>query len=180
MALANSTGTAPTHSRPGTPRRLAELYREHVIEKKREPRFLIAVSYLIAIGVVRFITHSIKNHWFTFIFRDVAGSGGAHFHHFAIGILILLAVGYIAVAFNPEREGVQRTLAILFGIGAALVLDEFALWLIFKDVYWGAQGRFSVDAVLIVGSLITIIATGRGLLLEVGHDMQELFGGGKR
>lgn len=177
MAIADGAGTS--RSRPGTPRRLAELYREHVVEKGREPRFLIALSYLLAIGAVRFITHSIKNHWFGFLFHDIGGGGG-HVHHFAIGILILLAVGYIAVAFNPERTWVQRLLAVLFGIGAALIIDEFALWLIFKDVYWSAQGRTSVDAAFIVGSLVTVVATGRGLLLEMGHDLHELFGGGKR
>ncbi len=39
--------------------------------------------------------------------------------------------------------------AILFGIGAALTLDEFALWLHLEDVYWSEQGRQSIDAVIV-------------------------------
>ena len=44
-------------------------------------------------------------------------------------------------------------LAGLFGAGAALALDEFALWFHLDDVYWGDEGRKSVDAVLIAAVL---------------------------
>ena len=47
-------------------------------------------------------------------------------------------------------------MSILFGIGAALTIDEFALWLYLKDVYWTRQGRDSIDAVIIVATLLLI------------------------
>jgi hypothetical protein len=50
-------------------------------------------------------------------------------------------------------------LAVLSGVGAALTLDEFALWLRLDDVYWSREGRSSVDAVLValvVGCLLLV------------------------
>ena len=52
----------------------------------------------------------------------------------------------------PENEG--RT-GLLFGVAAALTLDEFALWFTFRDVYWQREGRLSIDAVLLFGSLLS-------------------------
>ena len=45
---------------------------------------------------------------------------------------------------------------ILYGVGAALTLDEFALWLNLANVYWSPQGRESIDAVVLFGSLLAI------------------------
>jgi hypothetical protein len=63
--------------------------------------------------------------------------------------------------------------AILFGVGAALTLDEFALFLNLRDVYWETQGRLSVDAVLIFGALLSVGIWGwpffRDVALLFGH-----------
>ena len=50
-------------------------------------------------------------------------------------------------------------MSLLFGIGAALTIDEFALWLFLKDVYWTGQGRASIDAILIVIMLLAVSFT---------------------
>ncbi|HKF80295.1 MAG TPA: hypothetical protein VKB17_05670, partial [Thermoleophilaceae bacterium] len=49
------------------------------------------------------------------------------------------------VACNSPRE----TIAVLFGVGLGLTLDEFALWLNLQDVYWSPKGRESIDAVIV-------------------------------
>jgi hypothetical protein len=54
-------------------------------------------------------------------------------------------------------------MAILYGLGAALTLDEFALWLNLRDVYWAKEGRSSIDAVILFGSLLAIGAWGAPL-----------------
>ena len=51
-------------------------------------------------------------------------------------------------------------MSILHGIGAALTLDEFALWLNLQDVYWERQGRTSIDAVILFGSFLSIAIWG--------------------
>ncbi|KAA0928598.1 hypothetical protein O4160_01620 [Rhodococcus sp. IEGM 1401] len=74
--------------------------------------------------------------------------GGQHIHHVVFGIVLMLlaGIGLIAV-YVDGSESVGAVLAAVFGIGAALVLDEFALIFYLRDVYWSEQGRTSVDAV---------------------------------
>jgi hypothetical protein len=55
-------------------------------------------------------------------------------------------------------------MSILYGVGAALTLDEFALWLNLRDVYWSAEGRSSIDAIILFGALLSASAWGAPLL----------------
>ena len=71
------------------------------------------------------------------------------------GIILLLISGYIGISFWSHNR-LRLLMAILFGVGAALTLDEFALWLFLKDVYWAQQGRDSVDAIVIGILLLTL------------------------
>ena len=91
-------------------------------------------------------------------FRDTK-VGGVHVHHHVYGIFLILVAGTIEFAYGPGAPW-QHVLAVLFGAGAALTLDEFALWLYLDDVYWTEEGRKSVDVVL--------VATLIGLLLVFG------------
>ena len=126
----------------------------------REARFLITLAFLVTFAVVRFITYAIRLHWLPFLHDNVTKSG-LHIHHFVYGILLLLPVGYVALAF-PERRGKRLILlSLLYGVAAALILDEFAIWLNLEDVYWATQGRESLDAVALVASLLLLGNTGR-------------------
>ena len=82
-----------------------------------------------------------------------------HVHHQVWGILLVLLSGLLEFRFSPDSPWTE-VLAALFGVGAALTLDEFALWFHLDDVYWGEDGRKSIDAILIGGAL------GAVLLLE--------------
>ena len=172
-----STVERPRHERPGTPQRLAYLYREHVVATGRERRLLIAASFFLTFMLVRLITHSIKDHRFSWLFHNVGSSnGGLHIHHMVFGIIGLMVAGYISIALHPSKMWALRLLAVLLGVSLALTLDEFALWLNLKDVYWQREGRESVDAVLIVGALVSISVAGRGLFSAMAHDVKTLFG----
>jgi hypothetical protein len=74
--------------------------------------------------------------------------GGVHIHHQVWGILLVLVVGLLEFRFSPQPPW-HEVLAALFGAGAALALDEFALWLHLEDVYWTQEGRKSIDAVMV-------------------------------
>jgi len=161
----------PAHLRPGTPQRLAHLYREHVMKQCREERLIIATSFLVMFGIVRFITTSIKDHRFTWLFHNVGSSGGTHIHHLVFGIFGLLIAGYIGAAFTNDRPWGRRAVAILYGVSAALTLDEFALWLTLRDVYWTPDGEKSVYAVMAVGAIVTIGVAGRGLFAAMAKDI---------
>ncbi len=71
------------------------------------------------------------------------------------GIILLLLSGFVGISFW-SNEKLRHLTAIAFGVGAALTIDEFALWLFLKDVYWEKQGRDSIDAIVITGTLILI------------------------
>jgi hypothetical protein len=165
----------PEERRPGTPQRLAYLYRTHLIHTDREDDFLIWSSFSLTFLVVRFITHSIRDKRFTRVFRNVGGGGGRHIHHLVFGISGLLVVGYIATGRHPMRAALRRVESILYGMAAALTLDEFALWLDLQDVYWAKQGRMSVDAAILTSTVMGMGVTGRGLLKGMAHDTSVLW-----
>lgn len=118
-------------------------------QARRVTQFLILVSFLITFLIARMATHLQR-----------AGiiptqTHQPYVHHLVWGIFLLLISGYIGLSFwsNPK---VRKLTAILFGVGAALTIDEFALWLYLRDVYWERQGRDSVDAVIVVATLLLI------------------------
>jgi hypothetical protein len=79
---------------------------------------------------------------------NVETSSGLHIHHLVWGILTIMLTGFLAFSFQPDSPWIE-ILAVAFGIGCGLTLDEFALWLHLEDVYWSEEGRSSVDAVII-------------------------------
>ena len=79
-----------------------------------------------------------------------------HIHHLVFGIILLLVSGLLGIGF-PTVQKINKFASVLFGIGAALTLDEFALWLNLQDVYWARQGRESIDAVIVFSALVSII-----------------------
>jgi hypothetical protein len=92
-------------------------------------------------------------------FRNVK-VGSVHVHHLVPGIIIMLVTAPVQFIIAPHGT-VRTVLACVFAAGAALTLDEFALWLHLTDVYWEAQGRKSVDAVVLVaglGTLATVVS----------------------
>ncbi len=146
-----------------------DVYRRHMGEPRRERLFLASLSFFLTFGIVRVITHSIRAGIGPF--HDIT-SGGRHIHHLVWGILLLLVTGYLwlaQVGVGTGRSSVWagRITALLFGIGSALTLDEFALWLNLADVYWSPQGRASVRAVLFFGSLLSIGFWGGPFLHEL-------------
>lgn len=127
-------------------------------DRRRVSQAVILVTFLVVFGAVRAITHLQR-----------AGvlpnqQGGLHIHHMVPGIILLLVSGYVGLSFWSS-ERLRWITAALFGAGAALTLDEFALWLFLQDVYWARQGRDSVDAVIIGVALMTMV-----FLISEAHD----------
>lgn len=95
---------------------------------------------------------------------------GLHIHHLVPGIFLILLSGYLGIAYWRNRK-LRFLMAILFGTGAALTIDEFALWLHLRDVYWAKEGRLSVDTVIIISILLLI-----AFALSERHDHREFKG----
>jgi hypothetical protein len=124
-------------------------------------------AFLLTFLATRAITWAIRNGRGPF--RDMS-MGGVHVHHQVYGIFLLLGVGAAEFTYRPDAPWVDL-LAVLFGVGAALTLDEFALWLRLDDVYWEHEGRSSVDAVLVavvVGALLLVGANPFGREADEG------------
>jgi lysyl-tRNA synthetase class 2 len=117
---------------------------------------LLLAGMLLSFGFIRFSTRMIRAEvsWWP----GNVTPGGLHIHHLVFGIVLLMLAGFLGFALQPDSPWLE-ILAVLFGIGAGLTLDEFALWLYLEDVYWAEEGRRSVDAVI----LASII--GGGLLM---------------
>jgi len=144
---------------------LSEVYRFHFRSERRERLFLASLSFLLTFAIVRGITYSIRAGIGPF--HNVS-AGGTHIHHLVWGILLLLVVGYVwLLEVGVGSSWVASLTAVLFGVGAALTLDEFALWLNLQDVYWERQGRISVDVVLIFGGLLSVGVWGGPFLREL-------------
>lgn len=143
---------------------IAHAWQTDIVDAHKQPQAVLLVSFLVTFTLVRFITHSIRAHRFTFIFRNV-GVGGTHLHHLVPGIILLIVSGYLSLALDPAFP--REPIAMFFGIGMALTLDEFALWLHLEDVYWAKEGRQSVDAVVIVATLLALGILGLGFWQDV-------------
>jgi hypothetical protein len=114
---------------------------------------------------VRGITHLIRAGIGPF--HNVS-SGGLHIHHLVWGILLLLVVGYVwLIEAGTTSSLLSSITAILYGVGAALTLDEFALWLNLQDVYWAGPGRESIDVVVIFAGLLSVGIWGAPFLREL-------------
>jgi hypothetical protein len=138
--------------------RAHELYHVHIHQTGRERLFVAAIGFYFSFAAVRVLTHAIRAGHGPFHNVEM---GGRHIHHLVWGIFLLLVVGYtwllqIGTGQGRGSRWAGRVMSFLYGLGAALTLDEFALWLNLRDVYWDREGRASIDAVLLFGSLLAI------------------------
>jgi hypothetical protein len=134
-------------------------YATDIIESGKEPAFLLTLAFLLTFGVVRLITYRIHTQRAR-LFRNVSTKGGLHVHHLVPGMVLVLISGYLGLVLTGHP--LTELLAVLFGIGAALVLDEFALWLRLADVYWEPEGRESIDAVVLASGVCLWYLLGLG------------------
>lgn len=145
---------------------LGKAVHERIRDRPRRRLFIAAVSFFLTFGGVRAVVFAILHEIPPFHFIQM---GGRHIHHLVFGIIILLLVGYgwlceVGNGVDTSSVFVGRLISILYGVGAALTLDEFALWLNLRDVYWAREGRASIEAVILFGALLAAGCWGAPLL----------------
>jgi len=166
LTLPSSENTAPDAG--SEPRRVGALYRHHFRDPRRERLFLASVGFFVAFAVTRIIVHAIRDDRGPFHNVHV---GSTHIHHLVFGILILLLVGYLWLVEVGVGRGLgSRLTALAYGVGSALTLDEFALWLNLQDVYWQSEGRESIDAVVLFGGFLSIGLWGGPFFRALGRE----------
>ncbi|TMC49829.1 MAG: hypothetical protein E6J14_06385 [Chloroflexi bacterium] len=158
--------------------RLHELYRLHFEEARRERMFLSSTSFFAAFATARAITHAIRRGVGPF---HNLSTGGHHLHHLVFGITGLLTTGYlwlleVGTGAHGDDDALSRVTALLFGAAAALTLDEFALWLNLEDVYWAREGRESIDAVVLLGAVLSMGLWGGDFFRAVSAEMRRAEG----
>jgi hypothetical protein len=144
---------------------LGDALHDRIPDRPRRRLFVASVSFFLTFAGVRAVVYGVTHRIPPFHFVQV---GGRHIHHLVFGIMILLLVGYgwlCEIGNGSDRSSIfaGRLMSILYGVGAALTLDEFALWLNLKDVYWSPEGRSSIDAVILFGALLSAGAWGTPL-----------------
>jgi lysyl-tRNA synthetase class 2 len=144
---------------------LADFYHRVIVEPGKQPLFLLLVAFVVTFLFIRLSVRMIRAEvsWWP----GNVSAGDTHIHHMVFGVVLLFLAG--VGAFTPAGSSSPwlDILAALFGVGGALVFDEFALILHLRDVYWAEQGRTSVDAVILGTALTGMLVLGA---LPLGVD----------
>ena len=123
-----------------SPAAIRRAYREELGPGQRSA-LLSWLAFTGTFAGLRVLTYSIRTGRGPF--RNVS-VGGQHLHHYMWGIGMLSGIGAVAVR-GEEQHRRHPAVAVGYGSGLALIVDEFALLLDLRDVYWARQGRISVD-----------------------------------
>ncbi|WP_341770450.1 hypothetical protein, partial [Actinomadura bangladeshensis] len=137
---------------------MIEMFDERIVATGRLPLFGFFVAFLVTFMLTRVNVRLIRadvRWWFSNV-----TVGELHIHHVVFGVVLMLAGGVGSLAVPDAYTGLSVAAAVVFGMGSALVLDEFALILHLSDVYWTEKGRASVDAVFVAIAVTGLLLLG--------------------
>jgi hypothetical protein len=125
----------------------------------QDAAFLALLGFIVSFLFIRTSARMIRAQvsWWP---GDVETSSGVHLHHLVWGISLMLACGFVGFAVDTPSSPWYQIVAVVFGVGAGLTFDEFALWVHLEDVYWSEQGRTSLDAVVLVTAFMALVVLG--------------------
>jgi hypothetical protein len=128
----------------------------NIIEPGKLPLLLALTAFVLTFLITRVVTRLIRAGKGPF---GNVKAGGVHIHHVVPGVVLSVLGGFGAVASSRHGFG-AACFAVVFGMGAGLVLDEFALILHLDDVYWSEEGRKSVEVVVLTAALVGLMLAG--------------------
>ncbi|MET7382579.1 hypothetical protein ABZT08_27870 [Streptomyces sp. NPDC005526] len=128
----------------------------NIVEPGKLPLLLALTAFVLSFALTRTVTRLIRAGRGPF---GNVRAGGLHIHHVVPGVVLTVVGGFGAVASGRQGVG-AAVFAVVFGTGAGLVLDEFALILHLDDVYWTEAGRQSVEVVVLTAALVGLILAG--------------------
>ncbi len=164
-------------------------YEDYIVEAGRAGVVWILIAFVTTFLITRGITRKIRRERVAreqavaqgLIGPDEVDSGGVinditiggvHIHHQVWGLLLMLVAGMLQFAYEFSSPWLEMTGA-MFGVGAALVLDEFALWLHLDDVYWSEAGQKSIDAVVATVIVLTALIFDSGPMGVSATDLDD-------
>jgi hypothetical protein len=133
-------------------------FEAQILHTGRLPLFCFFVAFVVSFGFIRVSARLIraKVRWWP---GNVVASD-VHVHHMVFGVVLMTVGGVAELAAPLGSLGWRAGAAGLFGLGTALVLDEFALILHLRDVYWSNEGRLSIDAVFVAAGVTALLLLG--------------------
>jgi hypothetical protein len=138
---------------------LSDFWNDQLVAHDRQALFLVLVGFLGSFAFIRLsarLGRSPRVPWWP---GSVVTDGGVHLHHLVWGICLMLVGGALGFALFDSSPWLE-VCACLFGIGAGLTIDEFALWVYLDDVYWAKEGRSSIDAAVIAAGAMLLVLLG--------------------
>ncbi|MEO7197112.1 MAG: hypothetical protein ABIZ50_01425 [Solirubrobacterales bacterium] len=149
---------------------LGNAFDTYIVDAGKLPAFIFLCSFLVSFAFIRTSAHLIRAQvsWWP----GNVEVHGTHIHHMFWGILTLMISGWIAITVDPGTPG-REILAVFFGVGTGLTLDEFALWLDLRDVYWSKEGRKSIDAVIVAAIIAGFGVLGMTIWVDAANDVAD-------
>jgi hypothetical protein len=138
---------------------IVEFWEEELVENSRQGLFLVLIGFVGSFAFIRLSTRLMRSPRVTWWPGSVVSDSGVHLHHLVFGIVLMLTAGTFGFWFF-DSGWLLNVCALLFGIGAGLTLDEFALFVYLDDVYWAKEGRSSIDAGVIAVGLMMLVLFG--------------------
>jgi hypothetical protein len=154
--------------------KIGELFHAHVKDRPKRRLLLAAIGFFVTFAVARAMAYGAYRNVGPFHYVVVRQT---HIHHLVWGILLLLVVGFcwlVEVGTGARASSLlaSRLMSLLYGVGAALTLDEFALWLnVEEGIYWTRRDLISLDAVLLFGAALLIGIWGKDFLKALGVEV---------
>ena len=127
------------------------------VSTRENALFNLLTAFVATFALARWITFLLRRRGTVGPFRNLT-VGRRRIHHFVPGIILAFAAGAASIVTRDER--IESRLAVPFGVGMGLTLDESALLLELEDVYWSREGILSVQITLAVISLLASLGLG--------------------
>ncbi len=139
----------------------------HQLALSRRVAMRALAAFIVTFAFLRALTAII--HFQLLPIHNIVTASGLHIHHLFWGILLLMVVGFAALATRDPAWHLR--IAIVFGCAMALTLDEFALWLRLADVYWSREGWESIKAAAVAAAVLAFFALGTPFWKAVWRDL---------
>ncbi|MFA6521252.1 MAG: hypothetical protein WCT53_02610 [Candidatus Gracilibacteria bacterium] len=143
-----------------------------IFDRREEIPFMIFFSFLVTFAIARTVSYSIYFDIvpdFLFFVKTIYIKGN-HIHHFNFGIILISLAGFFSLTDTVRKH--VRSIALLYGVGLALIMDEFGLLVTLnQDVYWG---RRSFDAIIITGLILLNIVYFKGFWMVMGRRFKKI------
>ncbi len=138
---------------------LSEFWNDQIVADEKQGLFLVLVGFILSFAFIRMSTRLMRSPRVPWWPGSVVSDSGVHVHHLVFGIVTMMIAGTLGLAALGDSPYTEIC-AFLFGIGAGLTIDEFALWVYLDDVYWADEGRSSIDAMVIAAAGMMLVLLG--------------------